>query len=1333
MNDSNTKNTYKILLTTLTILFLTGFSAAAVNTDSLSVTSDTPAQPTDTITVNGTADNTDTDISFQLTDSDSDTATVTKTISNTDFSVDINLDSLSFSGGTDGSLTDGEVTIDAEQASSYSTSEDSTTFQVDGTSPSIDSASITNSPSSGSVYTQGETVEVTVNYDESIATVTGSPTLDLGSNVGDADYVSGSGTSSIVFEYTVQDGDDGSLTIGDISGGTIEDDAGNSADTTTSDNSISGEVDGNLPSDPSTTSITTTPINSGNQDSVSVDVEFGSQPESGTVTVQLSDDSSNTVTGQSTSDTSSTTTTVSGIDATDLNDGDITATAKIVDDAGNENSEGFTAKSNSVTKDTVVDTTEITATNPDSQNIQVEVTSSEELSDLTASDGSANSVSGIDFSENNQDGTYTYTATYDAGADGDYTVSLDSATDSNSNTDSSPSLSDQVTVDGITPSASWSNTGFVVTGTTDLTDDVSLTKDSTTTTTYEYSTDGGDNWNSISDGSSWSTTGLSDGEVSVRVTVEDEQSNSDTASTTVSVDNEAPTASSQSPQDETVTDNQKQITVDLSDTGTSVDTSSTTVTVSDSSETNPVDSVAIDNSEALTFNSETGTLTVDPAASTDGFTMADGQVDVTVNAVDSNSNSNEVSWSFTVDTESPAASLQSPTGLVNSISGDEITVGLSDTTSDVNADSIAVTLSDSDETAELEAAGTGDTAVSYDNGNTEVNIDTSSLDIADGVVTVEVDADDTVGNSLTDHSETFTLDTNPPEVKEEASISTSSENGIVNKDDSFTVSVNASDVTSEIQDGGVTVDLSDLNKGSSNELTQYDSTDVYNATFTLSSNGYEIDNFAPTVTITDTVSNDQTSTPEGVTVDSKLPTITTGNTDITLTTDSNSNSVANPGDTVEVTWDSSSSGDDVSDVGTVEVDFSNFGGSTVTATESEGTYTASYTVQEGSTDGSVAASVTVTDDAGNTGSADTGTQAIDNQVPGQPSSLTATPVVGGDVDLAWNAPEQDSGDGLEYTVQTNYTGTWEAINQDQPIGTTSETHTTSEDGSYTYRVKVADNSGNTAFSDTVTAVADSTDPSDISVDNAPIYEKASDSVDVEVSFTEVNPSQVTVKAGDQSEVSKDVSGDSATVTVGSENTPSSSGDYDITVTVTDEAGNSNQITSSQALTIKESVAFSNGWTAFSTPSVVEQVEFVGEGTILQYNGEEGWSSVSEEEFVAEPQEAYYFSDGIEEVHFDRADSIDSSVSRTLQPGWNLVGSYNNENSQAIQDVFSPVSHALNSVMYPSDNQNTLADGVSQDTILGFDGATGTTETNDAYWLRASETATLSTTPNPEEN
>ena len=129
-------------------------------------------------------------------------------------------------------------------------------------------------------------------------------------------------------------------------------------------------------------------------------------------------------------------------------DGDYTVTLDSASDT-NSNTDSNTGLSDSVSIDTTVETTSLTATNDNAQEITVTVEADEQLSDLSASDDSSNSVSGVgtDFTEtDNGDGTYTYEATYNAGADGDYTVTLDSASDTNSNTDSNTGLSDSVIV-----------------------------------------------------------------------------------------------------------------------------------------------------------------------------------------------------------------------------------------------------------------------------------------------------------------------------------------------------------------------------------------------------------------------------------------------------------------------------------------------------------------------------------------------------------------------------------------------------------------------------------------------------------------------------------------------------------------------------------------------------------------------------------------------------------------------------------------------------------------------------------------------------------------------
>ena len=90
-------------------------------------------------------------------------------------------------------------------------------------------------PAAGT-YKVGDTLDFTVNFSEAI-TVAGAPklalTLDAGGTV-DATYVSGSGTSALVFRYTVQagDADANGVTLGAsivLNGGTLTDAAGNAA------------------------------------------------------------------------------------------------------------------------------------------------------------------------------------------------------------------------------------------------------------------------------------------------------------------------------------------------------------------------------------------------------------------------------------------------------------------------------------------------------------------------------------------------------------------------------------------------------------------------------------------------------------------------------------------------------------------------------------------------------------------------------------------------------------------------------------------------------------------------------------------------------------------------------------------------------------------------------------------------------------------------------------------------------------------------------------------------------------------------------------------------
>jgi|GEM_PF-3023375 len=107
---------------------------------------------------------------------------------------------------------------------------------VDAVAPTVSSVSVP----ANATYVAGQNLSFTVNWSENVTvnTAGGTPriALDVGGTTRYAEYASGSGTSALVFRYTVQAGDDDSdgITIGALSanGGTIRDAAGNSANPT---------------------------------------------------------------------------------------------------------------------------------------------------------------------------------------------------------------------------------------------------------------------------------------------------------------------------------------------------------------------------------------------------------------------------------------------------------------------------------------------------------------------------------------------------------------------------------------------------------------------------------------------------------------------------------------------------------------------------------------------------------------------------------------------------------------------------------------------------------------------------------------------------------------------------------------------------------------------------------------------------------------------------------------------------------------------------------------------------------------------------------------------
>ena len=108
-------------------------------------------------------------------------------------------------------------------------------------------------PSANGDYKEGDTIELTANFTEAVS-VTGTPRIELTLDSGTvfADYASGSGATDIVFNYTVQSGDEDTNGITltspiDLNGGTISDVTGDALLTFTAPDTSAVNVDGVTP------------------------------------------------------------------------------------------------------------------------------------------------------------------------------------------------------------------------------------------------------------------------------------------------------------------------------------------------------------------------------------------------------------------------------------------------------------------------------------------------------------------------------------------------------------------------------------------------------------------------------------------------------------------------------------------------------------------------------------------------------------------------------------------------------------------------------------------------------------------------------------------------------------------------------------------------------------------------------------------------------------------------------------------------------------------------------------------------------------------------------
>ncbi|CAN7656010.1 DUF4347 domain-containing protein [Acidovorax sp. LjRoot194] len=180
---------------------------------------------------------------------------------------------------------------------------------------------------------------------------------------------------------------------------------------------------------------------------------------------------------------------------------------------------------------------------------------------------------------------------------------------------------------------------------------------------------------------------------------------------------------------------------------------------------------------------------------------------------------------------------------------------------------------------------------------------------------------------------------------------------------------------------GVTVDFSQFGGGSA--VPASNSGNTWTATYTITAGSIDATNRNVSVTATNAGGSTTTADTTNATVDSVALTVTDGS--INISGASGIGGAYRIGDTVTATWDNTAGGDNNTDIiNSVTVNFAQFGGgAAVPATNSSGTWTATYTIVAGG----IAANnrnvvVTAQDNAGNaTTTGDTTNAAVDNIAP----------------------------------------------------------------------------------------------------------------------------------------------------------------------------------------------------------------------------------------------------------------------------------------------------------------------------------------------------------------
>jgi len=935
---------------TATLTLNTGVTQSDLGTDTLAAASDAISDgagntaPTDGVALTDTEPpsaptgatagvvNATTDGNYDLTvevPDDHEAGTLTVTLSNgatvpdsqyvpSEDDADSDPAQVAFTGLDVSSLDDGTVTVDAtleDDGGNAATGTGLASPAKDADRPGVDSATITNA----TIGTEDAGVEqtVTVGFDEDVQTTAPNVTL-VGLNR-TYDVSNGGFTDATTWTGTVTIRDDNEAATATIRVENATDTAGN-VQTPNPDGSNSFDVDTRGPVAP--TDVLAGNVTASNATSYEATVALVSGSQADTVEVRVSDGTSSVRRNASTG--GSDRVTVTGIDASSLNESQVTVSAQALD-GGFANAEGFVEPVD-VTKDTVLpsvssvtvgDGTVDDADAGTSQSVTVEFDEPvdqdvEPTVTLTGLEQGDPSVSGSFVGPQTWTGSVTVD---DNDEETDATVEVAGAIDLVGNAqDPDPDTSGSVTVDTSTPTVSNVAATHTGGGTVEVSFEVnqtlttaSVTLDTPTGTTTLTPTTADTNAPYVYT----ATYTGDDGDYTATLDVaEDDVGNNggDGQTANVTVDTTPPAFGPGAPTD-TVTTSQPELTIDVSDETRDVNASSIEVTVEDD------DGAKIDaatpGDPGVSYTDSTTTLTVNTSDA--DVSLADGSVTVNVSAADTVGNAADTSFSFTVDTTAPTFTNPAPDGTAT-VTDDRtsVSVDVTDATAGVDSSSLAVTVSNSTDTV-LSDANTSTDGVSFD--GTTLAVDPTGTGVPalpNGSVDVTVSAADSVGNSNST-AVSFTVDT-PPVISGFSAADTAA------GDRNATVSFNSSDDLTTV---GVAVSGAET---ASMSLVDFSKTTVaggfeYTATYEGSTDGtYDFELQTANDSVTDAASGQTAS----ALVDDAAP-------DVTVTTPNGGELYAGD-DTVTIEWTAT---DNVTVTDDVQLEYSADGGSAWTTIASE--------------------------------------------------------------------------------------------------------------------------------------------------------------------------------------------------------------------------------------------------------------------------------------------------------------------------------------------------------------------------------------------------------------